>query len=114
MDAQYYRKTIKKNRLTGLFKKMAKSNWARIILLAGIPLLTFVMFNNKGILQHIHLAKEKQEMQQKISEAHQEQLQLQKQSRALDADPKAIEKVAREKYGMVRDGETVYKVKKDK
>ncbi len=29
-------------------------------------------------------------------------------------DPKAIEKVARERYGMVKEGETVYRVKREK
>jgi cell division protein FtsB len=38
---------------------------------------------------------------------------LQKELKALDNDPKAIEKVARERYQLVRANETVYKVKRD-
>ena len=53
-------------------------------------------------------------MQEKIANAQKEQLRLQQVSKALDKDPKMIEKVAREQYGLVREGETVYKVKKDK
>ena len=49
-------------------------------------------------------------MLQKIQQAEQEQKQLQDQSKALDGDKKAVEKVAREKYGMVREGEKVYRV----
>ena len=114
MEAQYYRKTIKKPPLPAWLRKLAKSNWVRFLILAGIPILAFVTFNNKGILQHIHLRREKQEMLQKIADAKKEELQLEQQSKALDSDPKMLEKVAREKYGMVREGETVYKVKKDK
>ncbi|MFI5252239.1 MAG: septum formation initiator family protein [Bacteroidota bacterium] len=114
MEAQYYRKTIKKPPIPAWLRKLAKSNWARIIVLAGIPILSFVTFNPKGILQHIHLQKVKNEMIEKIALAQKEQLQLQQVSKAIDKDPKMIEKVARENYGMVREGETVYKVKKDK
>ena len=53
-------------------------------------------------------------MQEKVKQASEEQRLLQEQSKALEKDPKAIEKVAREKYGMIREGETVYKVKKEK
>jgi cell division protein FtsB len=34
---------------------------------------------------------------------------LQTELKALEGDARAIEKAAREKHGMVRDGETVYK-----
>ena len=37
---------------------------------------------------------------------------LEAQSRALEGDPRAIERVAREQYGMHREGETVYRVRK--
>ena len=53
---------------------------------------------------------EKKEMLLKIERAEQEQKQLQEQSKALEGDKKAVEKVAREKYGMVREGEKVYRV----
>jgi cell division protein FtsB len=34
--------------------------------------------------------------------------------KALEGDKRAIEKIARERYGMHREGETVYKVTKKK
>jgi cell division protein FtsB len=114
MEQLYYRKTVKKTQVPAWLNKLAKSNWVRILVLAGIPLLAFVTFNNKGILQHIHLQQEKREMIEKISNAQKEQIQLQQTSKALDKDPKMIEKVAREQYGLVREGETVYKAKKEK
>jgi len=39
---------------------------------------------------------------------------LQDQIKALEGDKKTIEKIARENYGMKREGETIYKVKKEK
>ena len=114
MDDQYYRKTRKKTTLPNWFKKMWKNKSIRYTLIVILPVLLFITFSNKGILQRIRLENQKKEMQLKIYRTQQEQIQLQQQSKALDNDPKAIEKVAREKYGMIREGETVYKVRKEK
>jgi cell division protein FtsB len=114
MDDQYYRKTRKRTTLQNLFKKVWKNKSIRFTLIVVLPVLLFITFSNKGVLQRIHLENQKKEIQAKIYQAQQEQLQLQQQSKALDNDPKAIEKVAREKYGMIREGETVYKVRKEK
>ena len=114
MDDQYYRKAKPKFNILGWFKKQLKKRNVLLTLLIVIPVLSFVMFSNRGVLKRMSLESEKQIMQEKVKQALEEQKQLQEQSKALDKDPKAIEKVAREKYGMIREGETVYKVKKEK
>ncbi len=76
----------------------------------GFILLLYAFFNNNGILQRIRLEHAKKELEEKIEHAQQEQKQLLDQSKALDGDKEAIEKVAREKYGMIRSGEKVYRV----
>lgn len=81
-----------------------------IIIIGGFFLLLYILFNSNGVVPRIRLEMEKKEMQQKIQDAEAEQKKLKDQSKALDGDKKAIEKVAREKYGMVRKGEKVYKV----
>ena len=80
------------------------------MLAAAFIILLYVLFNNQGVLQRIRLERQKKEMLQKIQQAEEEQKHLQDQSKALDGDKKAVEKVAREKYGMVREGEKVYRV----
>jgi len=114
MDDQYYRKARPKFDVIGWSKKQLKKRNVFISLLIIIPALSFVTFSSRGIVTRMSLESEKQAMQKKVDEASEEQKRLQQQSKALDNDPKAIEKVAREKYGMVREGETVYKVKKEK
>ncbi len=111
MDNQYYRKSQPK--LSGWFKKAIRKKSVVITLIIALPALSFIIFSNKGILQRYTLENEKRDMLQKIQQAQIEQRRLQHESKALDSDPKAIEKVAREKYGMIKDGETVYKVKKE-
>ena len=80
------------------------------VLAVALIICMYVLFNNKGIIQRIKLERERKEMIQKIQQAEKEQKQLQEQSKALEGDKKAVEKVAREKYGMVREGEKVYRV----
>lgn len=97
------------------FEKLWKRPVLRWVVLLGIPFLLFVTFSNKGILQRMKLEEEKKLWQQKVQQAQIEQQRLQQQSKALDMDTSqggTVEKVAREKYGMVREGETVYKVRK--
>ncbi|MBI4535966.1 MAG: septum formation initiator family protein [Ignavibacteriae bacterium] len=112
MDNLFYRKEKKKSRV--LLKKLFKNKRAMLGLVIGVPIAFYVVFGNRGVLQRIRLEQQKAELEMKISDAEAETRALQAKSKALEGDKKAIEKVARENYGMVRDGETVYKVNKSK
>ena len=96
--------------MRSLFSRVWSNKKLSAILAGAFVILLYVLFNNQGVLQRVRLEREKKEMLQKIGKAEQEQKQLQDQSKALDGDKKAVEKVAREKYGMVREGEKVYRV----
>lgn len=112
MDEQYYRKPQSKPGFRErALRFMKKKNFLYSFLIV-IPIISFVSFSNKGVLKRVSLEADKKAMIRKVAEAQLEQARLQDQSKALDKDPKAIEKVAREKFGMIRDGETVYKVRK--
>jgi cell division protein FtsB len=108
--ASFYRKI--KKQLNG--KKLIAGLWANKKLTATLAVafivFLYAFFNTKGIVQRIRLEKAKTELIEKIRQAEEEQKKLQTFSRDLDSDKKAIEKVAREKYGMMRPGEKVYKV----
>ncbi|TLY31646.1 MAG: septum formation initiator family protein [Ignavibacteria bacterium] len=114
MDDQYYRKARSDDGISVRFKKILGNKRAVLAALIVVPVLSFVTFSNKGILKRVSLEQEKAAMQEKVRVAAQEQARLQEQSRLLEKDPRAIEKVAREKYGMIREGETVYKARKEK
>jgi len=85
-----------------------------ILLSIGGPLLLFVLFNNRGVLQRMKLENQKEELEVRVRELQREQGELEHLSKLLDGDRAAIEKVARERYGMVRDGETLYRVQHTK
>jgi len=84
------------------------------MLLVGIPIIGYVLLNPHGIIQRVRLELAKREMETKLKEAEVEQQQLQDLAKRLANDKRTIEKVAREKYGMLRAGETVYKVEAKK
>ena len=112
MENQYYRKVTPM--LGGWLSKTFRKRSVLLTVFAALPAFLFVMFSNKGVIQRLSLESQKNERLEKVRDAQKEQLRLYQQSRALDSDPRAIEKVAREKYGMIREGESVYKIRKDK
>jgi cell division protein FtsB len=112
MDNLFYRKEKKRWDIRGLLKKFLKSRRAVLAVVVGLPVVLFLLFGSHGIIQRVRLQNQKVELEMKIRQAEEDTKRLQAESKALDGDKKAIEKVAREKYGMHREGETVYKVNK--
>ena len=114
MDDQYYRKTPSRNVVAARLKAIIRHKGTLLAALIVVPVVSFATFINRGILKRLSLEGEKSAMAAKVREASREQRRLQDLAKSLENDPQAIEKVARDKDGMVRDGETVYKVKKEK
>lgn len=78
-----------------------------------VPLLGFVLFSKRGVIARVGLEMEKQAMQAEIAQVRQQQDSLRTIIQRLQSDTTLIEKLAREKYGMVRPGETVYRVEQE-
>jgi cell division protein FtsB len=110
MDSVFYRKDNKRFGLKEKALKLLtnKRFMFKFVVAWGIGL--YLLLGSHGILQRIRLEHQKSELMSKIHAAESETMSLEAESKALDGDAKAIEKVAREKHGMIRDGETVYKV----
>ena len=110
MDSKYFRKLRKRlaPRKVGetLWSNKKWTAWGAAIFLGAM----FIMFANNGVMQRRKLERDRAVLIEKIRAAEEEQKRLSEQSRALDGDKKAVEKVAREKYGMIREGEKVYKI----
>jgi cell division protein FtsB len=66
------------------------------------------------VIQRINLESQKEDLVRQVEQLKKEQARLNEKSKLLESDPAMIEKIAREKFGMIRDGETVYKLKKGK
>ncbi len=75
-----------------------------LIFIAGI---IFIFFNEYGILKFIKLNNRVNELSQQIKEVEKENKRLQAEIDSLESKvPAQIEKVAREKYNMMRQGES--------
>jgi cell division protein FtsB len=86
--------------------------WRGTLLKIGIiaVVLGYVIFGNRGILQRIYLEVEKQNMIERVKMAEKETDGLKEQLELVSKDNAYIEKIARERHGMIRSGETVYRI----
>jgi cell division protein FtsB len=83
------------------------------LILAVLVVYVFV-FSRHGYLRRRELARENQRLQQELEDMRAENARLREELNRLD-DPEAVEKLAREKLGLVKKGEKVYRfVEKDK
>lgn len=79
-------------------------------MIVGLPLLAVFMFGNRGLVKRLSL-------ESRYDRAHAELYRergvgdsLRKEIQRLKTDTVAVERLARERYGMVRPGDEVYKV----
>ncbi len=111
MSDIYYRKSFSRTVIPQWVKRMLRNKTLLWFTVITLVLLGTVTFGEKGVLERYHLQKQHDEINALIVKARQDSLALQKKLADLDTSKFAQEKVAREKYGMVREGETVYQVK---
>ena len=114
MEDQFYRNLQPERLLKKIVKSAAKNKKRTIILVILFLLFLYLLFDNKGIITRLRLEAQHREWIEKVKSDSIETKRLQEQIKALEGDKKTIEKTAREKYGMAREGETVYQIKKDK
>ena len=69
-----------------------------------------LLFSDRGLINLWLLKKEKLEIQNEINDLRNQIAMLEKEEEKLKFDEKYIEKIAREKFKMVKPGERVFKV----
>ena len=107
---QKRRKKILQKQIDETQKKLVKVSLG---LIGAFMVLTFI-FGDHGILQLYKLKKEKEKIQNHITELREEKEELVLEKHRLENDLDYIEKLAREKYRMAKPGEKVFKVISDK
>ena len=73
--------------------------------------ISLLLFSDRGLINLWSLKKEKLEIQNQINDLRNQIAMLEKEEEKLKFDEKYIEKIAREKFKMVKPGERVFKVK---
>ena len=72
--------------------------------------ISLLLFSDRGLINLWSLKKEKLEIQNEINDLRNQIAMLDKEEEKLKFDEKYIEKIAREKFKMVKPGERVFKV----
>ena len=81
-----------------------------IIFLLCITLLIIFIFGDHGLLQLYKLKRDRAEVQAQIAQLRKERERVMVEKNQLENDIQYLEKLARERYRMVKPGEKVYKV----
>jgi len=79
-----------------------------VLVLVCIAMLVHEVFGQHGLLALRQEKKEIENLRQQIQQLQHENEQLDKRIKALQSDPKAIERLAREQMRMARPGEIIY------
>jgi len=74
-----------------------------------LALLFILSIGPRGFIQQIRVSQEKRKLEQEIQSLEVKKEELQEELEKLD-DPEYVEKIAREKYGMAKKNEKVYRV----
>ncbi|MFA5403597.1 MAG: septum formation initiator family protein [Ignavibacteria bacterium] len=100
-----------------LIKKIARffkyNKLAFFFLLIIIAHIGLAIFGSKGLLTRIKLESDKSQLEKQLQEEQKKSEELKKEINEINTSDKKIEKIAREKYGMTKDGEKIIKIKID-
>ncbi len=92
-----------------------KGNFKKIyLIIAFVVSLLFLLvltFSDQGFYDHYVFKKKLNELQQTIDSLKKVNDSLSVEIELLKSNPEKIEQVAREKYGLIKPGEKIYKIK---
>ncbi|MBN8569803.1 MAG: septum formation initiator family protein [Ignavibacteria bacterium] len=79
-----------------------------VLVLTG--LIVFASVGNKGLISRIKMESERKDLEEQLKAEQMKTKELQKDIEELKSSDKKIEQTAREKYGMTKENETIYKI----
>lgn len=95
----------------GPFKSLQIKKSYLFLFLGGVIVVWMVFFDTYSLWTRYSLNERKEELIRKTEQLKQETKELQVKINNLENDTSLLKRIAREKYGMHKKGETVYKVK---
>lgn len=81
------------------------------MVLGGFVLIWFAFIDTYSLWTRAELYNQKNDLIQKTEQLEAETAKLKQQINNLKNDPALLERIAREEYGMKKEGETVYKIR---
>jgi cell division protein FtsB len=76
-------------------------------------LLLFSIFADKGLITRLKYQSDKKKMEKQLEDEKKKQEDLKKEIDELNNSNDKTEKIAREKYGMTKEGEVIFKIEVD-
>ncbi|MGB9591367.1 MAG: FtsB family cell division protein [Candidatus Kryptoniota bacterium] len=99
---------MKKRNIEKFIRKMKMRNVLLMIL--GTLIVVYFLFDERGLIQRIRLGAERASLEKRIEALQRENTELRIEINKLQTSDEEIERIAREKYFMRRNGEETYKV----
>lgn len=82
-----------------------------MLILGGFVFIWFAFIDTYSLWTRYDLSQRKDDLIQKTEQLEAETAKLKQQIEDLKNDPALLERIAREEYGMKKEGETIYKVR---
>jgi cell division protein FtsB len=82
-----------------------------VLLLVGIVLVIDALVGEKGLLAMFEARREYQTLEESLAAVRAENESLREEARRLREDPAAIEDIARQELGLIKEGEQLFIVK---
>ena len=89
---------------------LSPSRRMQILLVCGVTFLGVWLFEATGLVNYFRMTTELTRMKQEIKELERINQALAEEIHRIETDPLALERLARERLGYVRQGETVYQL----
>ena len=80
------------------------------LLMVAVFILGAFLFNDRGLIPWFKYAVERERIESELDSLKAEEARLRNEIEKLKFAPEYLEKLAREKYGMAKEGEKVYKI----
>ena len=109
MRKRFYKKSFKQNK-PGTLLIFQKQFFKGLVSLICFSLVIVFVFGDHGLLKLYKIKNERQAIQKKIASLREEREKLKAEKIKTENDLNYIEKIAREKYKMVKPGEKIFKV----
>ena len=109
MRKNFYKKKFNRNKpdVVSIFQKQF---FKGLIFLICFSLIIVFIFGDHGLIKLYKIKNERQIIQKKIASLREEREKLKAEKIKIENDLSYIEKIAREKYKMVKPGEKIFKV----
>jgi cell division protein FtsB len=83
------------------------------LILIVLVMFGFALLGERGALRAFQTYQHKQELEQRLADLQEQQVQLREEIRRLQKDRDYWEQLARKELGMVREGELIYQFSGD-